>query len=92
MFFAKADLKHQYSWTAISGDNPKITGKPDSTIFNIHEGYEMLYMINHMADENNWKNKESGQKTERMLRENLPSDIRSQENVKNWLATNWNKY
>ncbi|MDQ1299065.1 MAG: hypothetical protein QG558_1604 [Campylobacterota bacterium] len=39
----KNDLIYKdYSWTAISGDNPKVTGEPDSTLFNRHEGYEVL--------------------------------------------------
>ena len=34
----KSDLYYQgYSWTALAGDNPKITGKPDSTLLNRNE-------------------------------------------------------
>ena len=87
-----SDLKYTYSWTAIPPDDPRVKGKPDSTMFNRHEGYEVLYLINHMADENNFKEKESGYKLERMIHDHLPSDIRSQENVKTWIVNNWKKY
>lgn len=88
---AKSDLQSQYSWTAIPGDNPRITGKPDSTLFNRHEGYEVLYLINAIGEEQGWKQKASGLKLEKMIKQNLPSDVRSQENVKKWLLNNWDK-
>lgn len=88
----KNDLKYNYSWTAIDGDNPKIKGKPDSTLFNRNEGYEVLYLINKLAEIWNWKKKASCLKLEKMIKEYLPSNYRSQENVKKWLAENWNNY
>jgi hypothetical protein len=33
----------------MAGDNPKISGVPDSTLFNRNEGYEVLYLINRMT-------------------------------------------
>lgn len=47
----KSDLQYEdeYSWTAIDGDNPKITGIPDSTLLNREEGYEVLAFINRFA-------------------------------------------
>ena len=43
----KSDLlfKNEYSWNALIGDDPRITGEPDSTLFNRNEGYEVLYLI-----------------------------------------------
>lgn len=92
MLFTKSDLKYQYSWTAISGDNPKISGEPDGTMFSRNEGYEVLYLINKLAEEWEWKLKSSCTKLEKMIKEYLPSDVRSQKNVKAWLASNWKKY
>lgn len=86
----KGDLHFtDYSWTAIKGDDPRITGEPDSTLFNRHEGYEMLYMINKLAERYGWTFKHIGQKAERMLHQHLPGDIRSQSNVVLWLERNW---
>jgi hypothetical protein len=45
--FNISDIQYNdYQWTAYPNDNPKVTGKPDSTKFNRHEGYEVLYLIN----------------------------------------------
>ena len=47
----KSDLEYDdYSWTAYGDDDPEVTGEPDSTLFNRNEGYEVLYLINKMAE------------------------------------------
>ncbi len=87
----KSDLvfEHYYSWTTISGDDPRVTGEPDSTMFNRNEGYEVLYLINKLAEIWGLSSKYDGLIMERMIKNNLPSDIRSQENVKNWIQKEW---
>ncbi|MCC7515071.1 MAG: hypothetical protein IT212_10325 [Bacteroidia bacterium] len=93
MSFTKTNmLYNHYSWTALPGDNPKISGVPDSTLFNRNEGYEVLYLINRFMSDNNLKNVESGQKIERMIRTGLPGDVRGQKNVVEWLIKNWKQY
>ncbi|MCP1289831.1 hypothetical protein NK214_06460 [Chromobacterium sp. S0633] len=37
---------YQYSWQAVPGDNPKITGTPDSNLLSTTEGYEVIDFIN----------------------------------------------
>lgn len=88
----KSDLIYTYSWNAINGDNPKISGEPDSTLVNRYEGYEILYLINKLSQIYNFKKKASGLKLEKMINNNLPSDIRSQINVKKWIKENWDNY
>ncbi|MAZ26672.1 MAG: hypothetical protein CL868_06290 [Cytophagaceae bacterium] len=86
----KSDLYYKdYSWTTISGDNPKITGEPDSTLLNRKEGYEILYFINKLADIHGLKETRSGNKIEKMIREEVPGDVRSQEKIKSWIEQNW---
>lgn len=85
----RSDLVNTYSWSVIPPDNPRITGEPDSTLFNRNEGYEVLYLINKLAERWNWKEKKSGLKLERLIRDHLPSDVRSQSNVKAWVEKNW---
>ncbi len=85
----RSDWLYEYSWRAIPGDDPRITGKPDSTMFNRHEGYEVLALINRVAAKHNLQQKESGQKIERMIRKHLPDDVRSQHHVLTWIETNW---
>jgi len=88
----RSNLQYQYSWSVIAPDNPRITGKPDSTMFNRHEGYEVLSLINRMAEKHGFKQTSSGQKLETMIHKHLPSDIRSQANVQAWLEKNWDSH
>lgn len=88
--FKKFDMKYDhYSWTAISGDDPKITGNPDSSLFSRKEGYEVLYMINKVLEYRGLSSVTSGQKAETLIKDSLPSTVRSQEKVFNWLNNNW---
>lgn len=86
MAFTKSDLKLSYFWTTTPGDS-KLTGEPDSSLFNKHEGYEVLYLANHLSFVSTV---EELHKFEDLIRNYLPSDIRSQINVKNWIIINWN--
>lgn len=88
----KSDLQYKYSWTTIGDDDSKIKGEPDSSLFNRQEGFEVLYLINKFAEKNNFKQKESGLKTERLIKEYLPGNVRSQANVVSWLEANWKEY
>lgn len=83
---------NDYSWTVTSNDNPKITGKPDSTFLNREEGYEVLHFINYFAFKHDIKNKATGLKIERMIHDHLPGDIRSREKVEQWIRNNWQRY
>lgn len=86
----KTELYYKdYSWTAISGDNPKVSGEPDSSLLSRKEGYEILYFVNKFSGIHKFKQKNSAIKVERMIREDLPSNIRSQKEIKTWLETNW---
>lgn len=89
---SKSDLKYPYSWTAIAPDDPEVTGAPDSALLNRNEGYEVLDFINRFAQECKFKYKASATKAERLIKEHLPNDIRSHENISRWLADNWNRY
>ena len=64
----KSDLEYTYSWTAIDGDDPKISGIPDNTLFNRNEGYEDLYLINKFANIHSLNQKKSGKKIEKMIK------------------------
>lgn len=88
----KLDLAYEYSWTVINGDNPRVTGKPDSTLLNRSEGYEVLPFINRFADKHKFKEKSLGLKTEWLIKEHLPSNLRSHAHVEKWLEDNWNEY
>jgi len=92
-FYNKSDMIYtDYSWTAYGDDDPKITGNPDNTLFSRKEGYEVLYLINKLAEIFNLKTKKSGEKIERMIHDHLPSNIHSQSNVKDWIRKNWDNF
>lgn len=88
----KGDLAYAYSWTAIRGDDARLTGVPDSTLLNRREGYEVLQFINRFCSKH-WKPpgppKSAALKIERMIRDHLPSDVRSHARVTRWLLDNW---
>lgn len=88
----KGDLKFEYSWKAIPPDDPRVTGKPDSTLLSRGEGYEVLGFINRVAEANKWTNKASGLKVERLINKHLPDNVRSHKNVWQWLVDNWSKH
>lgn len=88
----KNDLNYQYSWTSTKGDDPKISGEPDKTLLNRNEGYEILYFINKFCEMHSLKQKNSALKIEKIIKNDLPSAIRSQENIKDFMYNNWTKY
>lgn len=88
----RSDLQFQYSWSAIPGDDPRISGSPDNVLFSRNEGYEALYLINAFAAKHGFKQKESGLKTERLIKKHLPTNVRSQTNVVEWLEKNWKNF
>ena len=86
----KSDLHYNdYLWTTYANDNPKITGEPDSTLLNRIEGYEILYFINKLSEIHKLKVKSSATKIEKMIRNEVPTNLHSQENIKKWIENNW---
>ena len=88
----KNELYYQYSWKVLVGDDPSISGEPDSTLLNRNEGYEMLYLINKFSEKHGFRNVQSAIKVERLIKEHVPTEIRSQVDIVRWLETNWDKY
>ncbi len=93
MAFSKNDMYYKdYIWTTkYSSDDPKVTGEPDKTLLSRKEGWEMLYFVNKLAEKWNFPKPisvSSYQKIERAIREYVPTDIRSQENIKKWIEEN----
>jgi len=81
-----------YSWNTYTDGDPKITGKLDSTIFDKKEGYEVLYLIEKMTEIWKLDDRDSRRKIEEMIYKILPSNIKRQEDVKNWIRDNWEFY
>ncbi|MCW1962252.1 hypothetical protein [Chryseobacterium viscerum] len=77
-----------YKWTAKADhDNPKFIGAQDAAMLNRQEGYEMLYFINSLATTWNWNNAtvSSFQNLERIIKTEVPSNIRKHGEIKSWI-------
>ena len=97
--FTKNDLQFLYSSTLSLGDNPKLKGHPDRDEINRHEAYEVVDFINFYINKHCRKGLlsisldyiETGRKIETMLRNGLPSHLRSREHIEDWILTNWER-
>ena len=81
-----------YKWVARADhDNPKIIGGTDHAELNRTEGYEMLYFINSLSKTWNWSGdlKPAFQHLERIIRTEVPSNIRTHSGIKDWIASNY---
>jgi hypothetical protein len=86
---SKSDLQYIYSWHAYGDDDPEVTGKPDSTELNREEGYEVLPFINEFCKRHECKELFYALKVEKMIKEDVPSDIRSRKKIDEWIIENW---
>lgn len=82
-----------YKWTASADhDNPYYRNGSDHTLLNRTEGYEVLYFINHLGSKHwNSPNITTYQKIEKLLRYDVPTNIRSHKGVADWIVANWSK-
>ncbi len=67
--FTKSNLTFSgYKETAYPNDDPKVTGKPDSTLLNKAEAYEMVYFINSYMTKKSWSQKATFNKIEKFIK------------------------
>ena len=89
VLFAKSNLYYKdYSWTIYPKNDPKISGKPDDTLFDRNEGYEVVYLINKLMMIWSYRFVNTGNKIEKLIHDKLPSDQNTQEEVKDWIEQN----
>lgn len=81
--------KYKYTWTVTPGDNPNITGKPDSSRVSRQEGYEVLQVINSVMKQANLTKKHSGEKIEDMIH---ASDIVMRDKLEAWIILSFNSF
>lgn len=83
-----------YKWNARAGhDNPRFIGAQERAMLNRSEGYEMLWFINSLAKTWSWTNisQSSYQHLERIIRENVPGDIRTHNEIRKWIASRYDQ-
>lgn len=90
---------YQYSWKAVPGDNPKITGKIDSNLLSTNEGYEVVDFINAFLKNNfnppvpSQKILPTAHKIEKLIhiaKARVTDHKRS--SYTNWIISNWSNY
>lgn len=94
MNYQKSQMVYSdYKWTAKADhENPKFIGAQEAAMLNRQEGYEMLYFINSLALTWNWPdNLVSRQKLERIIREKVPSNIRTHGAIRSWIEQNYSE-
>jgi uncharacterized membrane protein/predicted flap endonuclease-1-like 5' DNA nuclease len=74
-----------YSWHAKKGDDPTKT-RADAIMFNRKEGYEVRLMIQKICNTFGFETVEDVKRVESVIANDLPGNVRSQENVYNWLV------
>lgn len=88
--FKKSDLVYSYNWTQYEKDDPRISGIPDATMFNRKEGLETLYIINYLTDHLAYGVDSFGHRLEKLIHDQLPEEITTQQDTIAWIKNNWN--
>ena len=87
--FGRDALRFKYSWTTTEGDSKKVIGYPDNILLNRDEGYEVLHFINKYMTTKNLNNTLTNFNIiENSIKTTVPSNLRSQANIKAWLDSN----
>lgn len=88
----KTMLYEHYVWDQYEEDDPRVSGKLTEIAFNRSSGPEVLYLIHDLMISWGLEGKASGQKIERMIKNFLPYNLTTQQNVKTWIKQNWKYY
>jgi hypothetical protein len=93
MFYEKTNMVYaDYTWTASADhDNPRVIGADDHTDLNRSEGNEVLYFINSLAVTWGWQNASlsSFQSLEKIIRNEVPSSMRTYAQIKSWIENQY---
>lgn len=82
MPFVKEDLTgNHYTWT----NGFSFTGSPSRRLFDKTNGNQVLFIINFLASLSGRVSIREGREIEEMIHNHLPSDVRSEMSVFNWL-------
>ena len=85
-FYSKDDLQFDdYTWEATPSDSHKLQNFPDRNQFNSAEGYEVLYLINTIAEMTGLTSNSDCQRIETLIHDKLPIGRMSQVTAAKWL-------
>ena len=86
VLFSRKNLFYgDYKWSVYPANDPHVNGKIDSTIFNRTEGNEIVYIINKLMTIWDYRFTTSGNKMEKLIHDQLPEYVSTQEAVQQWL-------
>jgi len=86
----KFSLKCTYSWT--DADKAKIEGDiTNDDIIDRNNGYQVLDLINYFYEMSGFMTPDAFSRLEHLIRKDLPEDLKTRREIKNWLTKNWNK-
>ncbi|MEO3403050.1 hypothetical protein AAFN85_04050 [Mucilaginibacter sp. CAU 1740] len=89
ILFSKRNLHYtDYKWNAYLYNDPRVTGKPDDTVFTKDEGNEVIYLINKLMLMWDYRFANTGNKMEKLIHDKLPAEITRQDEVQEWLKVN----
>ena len=80
----KEMLVYEYTWEAVGGDEPNAI-KIDAMLFNRHEGYEVIPMIQKVVNHFDYDTEADVQRVEQLIADELPGMVRGRKNVFDWL-------
>ncbi len=78
-------LQGKYDWQAIEGDSPRAI-KMDAALFNRHEGYEVIPMIQKVVNHFDYDSEADVRKVEDLILNELPGSVRGKKRVLQWLV------
>lgn len=85
----KSDLHYEYSWKAVTGDDPNKT-LIDADRLSRAEGYEVLYFLNHLKGKGGVDlEKKTRLIVEWMLHAELPGTIQGRKKIHDWVVANF---
>ncbi|KAA8484107.1 hypothetical protein [Arcticibacter tournemirensis] len=89
ILFSKRNLFYDdYKWSSYLNNDSRIHGKLDGTLFDHHEGNEVIYLINKLMVLWDYRFSNTGNKMEKLIHDKLPPEVRTQEDVRDWVKAN----
>jgi len=86
MLFIKEDLAGKYyDWN----DRNTYTGSPSRRLFNSTDGNQVLFIINFIGSLSEKFSKKEGLRIEELIIHQLPTDVKSEISVYNWLNSSY---
>lgn len=85
-----------YKWAAAdANDDPNYLKGTEYSELNRTEGYEVIGFINRLGDKywtNQAANTKTYQKIEKMIRYDVPVEIKDHTEIGKWIVSNWNQH